>query len=126
MLGNTFDNYFHGNVSLLEKRSLNIKVRLSEDVLDNFKVLRRLRREVPSLCFLQLVCFWLHRQRDDKDYGRGLHHQPVLCYLQFKDTTEALWLSSRSSGIPIKTGVIQKVAGSSQFEVFFGPSSLWQ
>lgn len=38
-LRNTFDNYFHGNVSLLERRSLNIKVRLSEDALDNFKVL---------------------------------------------------------------------------------------
>lgn len=39
VLRNTFDNYFHGNVSLLQRRSLNIKVRLSEDALDNFKVL---------------------------------------------------------------------------------------
>lgn len=70
---------------LPERRSLNIKVRLSEDALDNFKVLRRLCREVPSLCFLQLGCFWLHRQGDDEDYRRGLRHQPVRCHLQFKD-----------------------------------------
>lgn len=122
VLRNTFDNYFHGNVSL-ERRSLNIKVRLSEDALDNFKVPRRLRREVPSLCFLQLVCFWLHRQGDDKDYGRGLHHQPVLCYLQLKDEEHdrsALALIQEQQH-PDRDRRHSKVAGSPRAEVFYAP-----
>jgi len=39
VLTHTFDNYFQGNMSLFEKSFLNIKVSLSEDTLDNFKVL---------------------------------------------------------------------------------------
>lgn len=59
---------FHGNVLLFERSSLNIKVSLSEDMLDNFKVLWLLCREVLFLCFVQLVCFVLHCGVDDKDY----------------------------------------------------------
>lgn len=88
VLRNTSDNYFQGNVSLFERSSLNIKVRLSEDMLDNFKVLRLLCREVLSLCFVQLVCFPLHCEADDKDSECTLHHEPVLCNLQFKDALD--------------------------------------
>ena len=88
MLRNTFDNYFQGNVSLFERSFLNIKVSLSEDMLDNFKVLRLLCREVLSLCFAQLVCFLLRCGADDKDCECILHHGPVLCNLQFKVTVD--------------------------------------
>lgn len=88
MLRNTFDNYFQGNVSLFERSSLNIKVSLSEDMLDNFKVLRLLRREVLLLCFVRLVCFLLHCGVDDKDCECILHHGPVLCNLQFNDVVD--------------------------------------
>lgn len=53
-LRNAVDNYFQGNVSLFEKSFLNIKVSLSEDTLDNFKVEGLRRREVFFLCFVQL------------------------------------------------------------------------
>lgn len=77
---------FMGMCHLFERSSLNIKVSVSEDMLDNFKVLWLLCREVLFLCFLQLVCFWLHCEVDDKDSEFLLHHEPVLCTFQFKDT----------------------------------------
>lgn len=41
-----------------------------------------------SLCFVQRVCFLLHCGVDDKNCECILHHEPVLCDLQFKDTLD--------------------------------------
>lgn len=62
---------FKGIVTLFERRFLNIKVSLSEDTLDNFKVLRLLCREVLFLCLAPLVLL-PRRGLDENEYM--LHH----------------------------------------------------
>lgn len=59
VLTNTLNNYFQGSMSLSES-FLNIKVGLSEDKLETFKVLWLLCQEVLFLCFVLLACFALH------------------------------------------------------------------